>query len=65
MGGASIFELQAQIQTAIIPLIVLIFVLTIVGMAFLWRRGKTAEAISIFNTFLILLIIILLLFPPS
>jgi hypothetical protein len=65
LGESNWFELQAQEQIAIIPIMVLIFVFTIVGMAFLWKRGKTAEAISFLNTFLILLVIILLFFPPS
>ena len=38
-------------------------VLGLLGMVLMWRRGKTAEAISILNTALLIVAILLLLFP--
>jgi hypothetical protein len=35
----------------------------LLGMTLMWRKGKTAEAISILNTALLIIIILLLLFP--
>ena len=36
----------------------------LLGMVLMWRKGKTAEAISILNTALLILVILLLVFPP-
>ncbi len=57
------FELQF-VNIAMIPIVVLLIACGLVGLAVFWRRGKTAEAISLLNTFLILLAILLILFPP-
>ena len=45
-------------------LIAIIAVLGLVGLALLWRKGKTVEAISLLNTALLIIVILLLLFPP-
>ena len=50
-------------QIAIVSVLILILALAIVGMAYFLKRGKTAEAISLLNTFLILLVIVLVLYP--
>ncbi len=54
-----------DVQVLIVPIIILILALAIVGIAYLLKRGKTAEAISLLNTFLILLVIVLVLLPIS
>ena len=37
----------------------------LLGMVLMWRKGKTAEAISILNTALLIIVILLLIFPPQ
>ena len=36
----------------------------LLGMVLMLRKGKTAEAISILNTALLIIVILLLIFPP-
>jgi len=36
----------------------------LLGMVLMLRKGKTAEAISILNTALLIIVILLLVFPP-
>jgi hypothetical protein len=40
-------------------------VLGLLGMVLMWRKGKTTEAISILNTALLIIVILLLIFPPQ
>lgn len=56
--------MAAELGLALVPLIAILLVLGIAGMLMLWRKGKTAEAISIVNTVMIVVVIILLVFPP-
>ena len=44
--------------------IAILLVLGLGSMVMLWKRNKTMEAISILNTVLLIVIIILLIFPP-
>jgi|GEM_PF-6022372 len=43
--------------------IVVLLVLGFVSLALLWRKGKTTEALSLLNTVLLAIIILLLIFP--
>jgi len=36
----------------------------LLGMVLMWRKGRTAEAVSILNTALLIIVILLLVFPP-
>jgi len=61
----SIFEQQTFVQIAILPFIVILLLLGLVSLIMLWRKGKTAEAISLLNTFLLIVVILLIIFPPN
>lgn len=39
-------EFQVQVQMAIIPVLALLLVLFSIGIALLWKRGKTVEGIA-------------------
>jgi cytochrome bd-type quinol oxidase subunit 2 len=68
MNITSMLQNQTSQTFAIVSLPVVIAVLVVLGLAsmiMLWRRNKTAEAISLLNTVLLIIIIILLMFPPN
>jgi len=44
--------------------IVVLLVFGFVSLAYLWRKGKSTEALSLLNTVLLAIIILLLIFPP-
>lgn len=44
--------------------IVVLLVLGFTSLALLWRKGKTGEALSLLNTVLLAIVILLLIFPP-
>jgi succinate dehydrogenase hydrophobic anchor subunit len=59
---------QEQIQQSFLSIslpavIVVLLVLGFVSLALLWRKGKTAEGLSLLNTVLLAIIILLLIFP--
>jgi hypothetical protein len=66
MFGQIFQEATSQSMAAVsMPILVaVIVILGLVGLGFLWKKGKTAEAISLLNTALIIIVILILLFPP-
>jgi hypothetical protein len=48
--------------TTLIATLSIVFGLS--GVISMWRKGRTAEAVSILNTALLIIVILLLVFPP-
>jgi hypothetical protein len=56
---------MVNISTFTTLIATLSIVFGLLGMVLMWRKGKTAEAISILNTALLIIVILLLIFPPQ
>jgi hypothetical protein len=54
-----------DVQTFTQVIAALSIVLGLLGLIILWKKGKTAEGISILNTALLIIVILLLIFPPQ
>jgi hypothetical protein len=54
---------MVNVSTFTTLMVTLSIVFGLLGMILMWRKGKTAEAISILNTAFLIVIILLLLFP--
>jgi len=51
----------SMVNVAIIPLLILSFLAFIVVIAILWKRGKTIEALLVWNSLLLYVIALILL----
>ena len=56
---------MVNISTFTTLIATLSIVFGLLGMVLMWRKGKTAEAVSILNTALLIIVILLLIFPPQ
>jgi hypothetical protein len=61
--SSHIFQEQTDLVVLSMPaLIIILIILGMISLIMLWRKGKTAEAISLLNTFLIVIAIIFIVF---
>jgi len=56
--------LQTSYAVLLPAVIAILLAIGLASTIMLWRRNKTAEAVSLLNTVLLIIIIILLIFPP-